>query len=152
MTVQWPNSGDILAAPLSDGVAATIKQIPGAIGYPRIWLRKVDQHGLRTAPEQGGQLCCVRRQGGCGDFGNSGTGFPPAGLDRRSSKAPTPIRSPRSPGFLAYKKQDPKKAEWMRKLVEYCVTTGQSISDSMGYIPLPENVAAKVKTAAAQIQ
>ena len=50
------------------------------------------------------------------------------------------------------KKQDPKKAEWMRKLVEYCVTKGQAISDSMGYIPLPENVAAKIKIASAQIQ
>ncbi len=54
--------------------------------------------------------------------------------------------------LLAYKKQDAKKAEWMRKLVDYCVTNGQSISDSMGYIPLPESVAAKIKTASAQIQ
>jgi len=54
--------------------------------------------------------------------------------------------------LLAYKKQDAKKAEWMRKLVEYCVTTGQKISDSMGYIPLPENVVAKIKTASAQIR
>ena len=54
--------------------------------------------------------------------------------------------------LLAYKKQDAKKAEWMRKLVDYCVTKGRSISDSMGYIPLPESVAAKIKTASAQIQ
>ena len=40
----------------------------------------------------------------------------------------------------------------MRKLVDYCVTKGQSISDSMGYIPLPESVVAKIKTASAQIQ
>ena len=40
----------------------------------------------------------------------------------------------------------------MRKLVDYCVTKGQSISDSMGYIPPPESVAAKIKTASAQIQ
>ena len=52
--------------------------------------------------------------------------------------------------LLAYKKQDPKKAEWMRKLVDYSVTKGQAIADSMGYIPLPENVVAKIKTASAQ--
>jgi phosphate transport system substrate-binding protein len=40
----------------------------------------------------------------------------------------------------------------MRKLVEYCVTTGQTISDSMGYIPLPAKVVEKIKTASAQIQ
>ena len=48
-----------------------------------------------------------------------------------------PTRSPPSPGCCLYKKQDANKAEWMRKLVDYCVTKGQSISDSMGYIPLP---------------
>jgi phosphate transport system substrate-binding protein len=54
--------------------------------------------------------------------------------------------------LLFYKKQDAKKAEWLRKLVDYCVTTGQSISDSMGYIPLRANVVDKIKTASAQIQ
>jgi phosphate transport system substrate-binding protein len=53
---------------------------------------------------------------------------------------------------LFYQKQDAKKAEWLRKLVDYCVTTGQSISDSMGYIPLPATVIDKIKTASAQIQ
>ena len=51
--------------------------------------------------------------------------------------------------LLAYKKQDAKKAEWMRKLVEYCVTSGQASSDSMGYIPLPAGVVEKIKTASA---
>jgi phosphate transport system substrate-binding protein len=53
---------------------------------------------------------------------------------------------------LFYKKQDAKKAEWLRKLVDYCSTTGQSIADSMGYIPLPANVVEKIKIASAQIQ
>ncbi len=33
MTVKWPNSDKIVAAPKNDGVTATIKQTPGAIGY-----------------------------------------------------------------------------------------------------------------------
>ena len=32
-TVKWPNSDKIVAAPKNDGVTATIKQTPGAIGY-----------------------------------------------------------------------------------------------------------------------
>ena len=32
-TVQWPNSDKIVGAPKNDGVTATIKQTPGAIGY-----------------------------------------------------------------------------------------------------------------------
>ena len=54
--------------------------------------------------------------------------------------------------LLAHKKQDAKKAEWMRRLVDYCATTGQSIADSMGYIPLPASVVTKIKAASAQIQ
>jgi phosphate transport system substrate-binding protein len=38
------------------------------------------------------------------------------------------------------------------KLVDYCITKGQAISDSMGYIPLPTSVVEKIKTASAQIQ
>lgn len=33
MNVQWPQGDKIVAAPKNDGVTATIKQTPGAIGY-----------------------------------------------------------------------------------------------------------------------
>ena len=54
--------------------------------------------------------------------------------------------------MLFYKKQDPAKAEVLRKLVEYCLTKGQTIADSMGYIPLPAPVIEKVQAAAAAIK
>ena len=46
------------------------------------------------------------------------------------------------------KYDDPKKAEATRDVVQYCLTEGQKISDEMGNIPLPENVAAAVGEAA----
>ena len=54
--------------------------------------------------------------------------------------------------MLFYKKQEAAKAEALRKLVEYGLTTGQKLSDSMGYIPLPTNVTDKVLAASKQIQ
>lgn len=42
--------------------------------------------------------------------------------------------------MLFYKQQDDKKAEVLRKMVEYGITEGHKILDSMGYIPLPANV------------
>jgi hypothetical protein len=37
-------------------------------------------------------------------------------------------------------------------MVEYCLTEGQKASAAMGYIPLPETVAAAVRKASASIQ
>jgi phosphate transport system substrate-binding protein len=54
--------------------------------------------------------------------------------------------------MLFYKKQDPKKAEILRKLVEYGLTDGQKIADSMGYIPLPATIVEQVRAHAAEIQ
>ena len=54
--------------------------------------------------------------------------------------------------LLFYKQQDAKKAEILRKLVDYCATKGQAMSDSLGYIPLPAAVADKVKIAANEIK
>ena len=45
-----------------------------------------------------------------------------------------------------------QKAEYLRKLVNYGLTDGQKIADSMGYIPLPPGVIEKVKAASAKIQ
>ena len=54
--------------------------------------------------------------------------------------------------MLFYKDQDDRKAEALRKMVEYALTEGQKISDSMGYIPLPEAIVEKVRAASAAIQ
>ena len=53
--------------------------------------------------------------------------------------------------MLFYKEQDPAKAEAMRKMVEYGLTDGQKMADSMGYIPLPAAVVEKVRAATAAI-
>ena len=44
------------------------------------------------------------------------------------------------------------KAKAMREMVEYSLTEGQKIADSMGYIPLPASVADQVRKASANIQ
>ena len=46
----------------------------------------------------------------------------------------------------------PETAKAMREMVEYGLTEGQKISDSMGYIPLPAVVVEQVRKAAANIK
>jgi len=150
-TVQWPKSDKIVAAPKNDGVTATIKQTPGAIGYIEYGYAKLTKADFALLQNKAGQFVLADTKSGQATLAT-------ATLDSRLRGW---IEDPAGPDaypiatftwLLAYKKQDAKKADWLRKLVEYCVTTGQSISDSMGYIPLPENVVAKIKTASAQIQ
>jgi phosphate transport system substrate-binding protein len=55
--------------------------------------------------------------------------------------------------MVFYKKyDDPKKAETLRQVVQYCLTEGQKMSEKLGYIPLPENVVQVVSKAAENIQ
>ena len=50
--------------------------------------------------------------------------------------------------LLCYRKgPDPNKAEVLRNLLLYCLTDGQKESEALGYLPLPEAVATKVKAA-----
>src|SRR5262249_17144496 len=150
-TVEWPKSEKMVAAPKNDGVTAMIKQTPGAIGYIEYGYAKLTKADFALLQNKAGQFVLADTKSGQATLAT-------ATLDDRLRGW---IEDPAGPDaypiatftwLLAYKKQDPKKAEWMRKLVEYCVTTGQKISDSMGYIPLPENVVGKIKTASAQIQ
>ena len=52
-SVNWPSSDKIVAAPKNDGVTATIKQTPGAIGYIEYSYAKLAKVALRPAAEQG---------------------------------------------------------------------------------------------------
>lgn len=131
-TVQWPKSEKMVAAPKNDGITATIKQTPGAIGYIEYGyakLTKADSALLQN--KAGNYVAASDKSGGAATLATAVLGpdlrgwiEDPAGADAYPIATFT--------WLLAYKKQDAKKAEWMRKLVDYCVTKGQSISDSMG--------------------
>jgi phosphate transport system substrate-binding protein len=150
-TVQWPKSEKMVAAPKNDGVTATIKQTPGAIGYIEYGYAKLTKADSALLQNKAGNYVAASDKSGAATLASAVLGpdlrgwiEDPAGADAYPIATFT--------WLLAYKKQDAKKAEWMRKLVDYCVTKGQAISDSMGYIPLPTSVVEKIKTASAQIQ
>jgi len=150
-TVQWPKSEKMVAAPKNDGVTATIKQTPGAIGYIEYGYAKLTKADSALLQNKAGNYVAASDKSGAATLATAQLGpdlrgwiEDPAGADAYPIATFT--------WLLAYKKQDAKKAEWMRKLVEYCVTTGQANSDGMGYIPLPPSVVDKIKTASAQNQ
>ncbi len=150
-SVQWPSSDKIVAAPKNDGITATIKQTPGAIGYIEYGYAKLTKANMAALQNKAGKYVEPSKESGAATLAAAKLGPDLRGWieDPEGSDA-YPIAT--FTWMLFYKKQDPAKAEILRKLVEYSLDKGQTIADSMGYIPLPPPVVEKVKAAAAQIQ
>ncbi len=132
-------------------LTATIKQTPGAIGYIEWGYAKLTKADAALLQNKAGKYIVPGSEGGA--IALAGVEFPPdliAWVDDPPDAGAYPIAT--FTWMLFYQKQDPKKAEYLRQVVEYGLTEGQKIADSMGYIPLPPNVVAKVREASAKIQ
>jgi phosphate transport system substrate-binding protein len=150
-TVQWPQSDKIVAAPKNDGVTATVKQTPGAIGYIEYsyaLLTKADTALLQN--KTGNYIAASAESGKVALAGATLPANLVAWLDDPAGADAYPITT--FTWMLFYKKQDPNKAEVLRNLVEYCLTEGQKLSERMGYIPLPDNVIERIRAVSKDIQ
>ena len=151
-TVNWPSTDKFVASPKNDGVAATLKQTPGAIGYIEYGFAKITKLPMAWLENKAGTF--VEPTLESGQAALAGVTLPAdlrAWLPDPDGAAAYPIVS--YTWMLFYKKyRDPAKAAALRQMVEYCLTDGQKISAQMGYIPLPANVVAEVRKAAENIQ
>jgi phosphate transport system substrate-binding protein len=151
-TVTWPSSDKFIASPKNDGVAATIKQTPGAIGYIEYGFAELGK--LPMASLENGTGKFVRPSMESGQAALAGVDLPQdlrAWLPDPTGDAAYPIVT--YTWMVFYKKyDDPKKAEAIREVVKYCLTEGQKVSGKMGYIPLPDQVVQVVSHAVQNIQ
>jgi phosphate transport system substrate-binding protein len=152
-TVNWPSSDKIVASPKNDGVTATVKQTPGAIGYIEYGFAKLAKVDMALLENQAGKFITPSEESGAVALANAkmSDGDLRVWLPDPAGDASYPIVT--YTWMLFYKKyDDAKKAEILRDVVKYCLTDGQKISSRMGYIPLPDNVIQTVSTAAQTIQ
>lgn len=150
-TVNWPQSDKFVAAPKNDGVTATIKQTPGAIGYIEYGYAKLTKSDTALLQNRAGNY--VAASDASGAIALASAQLPAdmiAWVDDPSAPESYPIVS--FTWMLFYQKQDPDKAKYLRELVRYGLTEGQKSADKMGYIPLPSTVVDKVMAASAKIQ
>jgi phosphate transport system substrate-binding protein len=151
-TVAWPKSDKFVAAPKNDGVTATIKQTPGAIGYIEYSFAKFAKVEMATLQNKAGQFVAAGGEGGPAALAS--VTMPPnlrAWISDPEAPKAYPIAT--YTWMMFYKEnKDPKKAAALRTMVEYCLTEGQKASATMGYVPLPEPVVAAVRKASASIQ
>lgn len=157
---QWPQTQSFIKAPKNDGITATIKQTPGAIGYIEYGYAKLT--GAKTArlENASGNFVAAGAEAGAAALAsaefNDGT-LPESDVPDLISWIYDPAGEQSYPiasftWLLAYKEQDDEKAAVIRDFVEYAITEGQKSADELGYIPLPENVVERVREAATFIQ
>jgi phosphate transport system substrate-binding protein len=150
-TVQWPSTDKFVAAPKNDGVTATIKQTPGAIGYIEYGYAKLTKADAALLQNKSGAFVAPGAESGVAALANAKLGPDLRGwIEDPEGADAYPIAT--FTWMLFYKDQDDNKADALRKLVKYSITSGQKIADSMGYIPLPESVVQKVEAASAEIR
>lgn len=151
-TVNWPGETKMVKSPKNDGVTATIKQTPGAIGYIEFGFARMAKLEMASVENKAGKFIAPGLEGGQAALANAVI------PENMIAWLPDPDGDKSYPiatytWMIFYKKyEDPKKAEALRKLVNYCLDEGQKIADKAGYIPLPANVVEKVRVAANNIQ
>ena len=148
-SVDWPVG---VGGRKNDGVAALVAQTPGSIGY------------VEYAFAVGSKMAMAELQNKAGTF--------IAPTLESSKKALAAVTLPDDlrawvtdpegadsypivtyTWILAKKKYaDPAKAEAVKKLLSWCLTDGQKLSESLHYVPLPEAVSARVIQAVATLQ
>lgn len=151
-TVNWPNEAKMVKSPKNDGVTATIKQTPGAIGYIEFGFARMAKLAMASLQNKDGKFVAPGLEGGQAALANAV--IPEdmvVWLSDPAGDESYPIAT--YTWMIFYKKYaDAKKAEALRKMVAYCLDEGQKIADKAGYIPLPANVIEKVRAASANIQ
>jgi phosphate transport system substrate-binding protein len=159
-TVQWPSKNQFIKAPKNDGITAQVKQNPGSIGYIEYGYAKLTGATTAMLENKSGKFIAPGAESGAAALASAE--FPAGTLP--NSEVPNLIAWVSDPAgekaypiatftwMLFYQEQDDAKAQVLRDLVEYCLTEGQKSADKLGYIPLPDNVIAKVRDASKLIQ
>jgi phosphate transport system substrate-binding protein len=149
-SVKWPRG---LGGKGNEGVAGSIRQLPGSIGYVEL-------------------IYAVQNKIPYGSVRNSAGAFVKASLEGVTAAAASAPKMPadfrvsitNAPGKDAYpissftwllipsQSKDPAKGKILADFLNWMVAEGQTMTNALAYAPLPENVAAKVKEAIKQVK
>jgi phosphate transport system substrate-binding protein len=149
-SVKWPVG---LGGKGNEGVAGSIRQLSGAIGYVEL-------------------IYAVQNKIAYGSVRNSAGAFVKATLESVTAAAASAPKMPddfrvsitNAPGKDAYpissftwllipaQSKDPAKGKILADFLNWMVSDGQKMTSDLSYAPLPENVAAKVKEAIKQVK
>jgi len=149
-SVKWPKG---LGGNKNDGVAGSIRQLPGSIGYVEL-------------------IYALQNKIPFGSVKNAAGVFVKATLDGVTAAAASAPKMPadfrvsitNAPGKDAYpissftwllipvQSKDAAKGKILSDFLSWMVTDGQKMTNPLSYSPLPDNVVAKVKDAIRQVK
>jgi phosphate transport system substrate-binding protein len=137
----------------NDGVAALIKQTPGTIGYVEYGYAQLTKLPMATLQNQAGKFVAPTPESGSAALAQV-----PLPENLRAFIT-DPTGDPSYP-IVTYTwwlvhtdySAKPGVADAIKALAVWSLTDGQKLSTELGYLPLPDNVAAKVQAAVTQIK
>ena len=148
--IDWP--GNAMVAPGNEGVAGRIKQSKGSIGYVEYGIAK--RAGLTMARLENKAGHMIQPHGGSGLATLIHTELPEnlrAFFPDPDGKESYPIVT-YSWLLLPRQYDDPKKAAALKAYIAWCLTEGQAFNESLGYIRLAPQVAARASAAIQRLQ
>jgi phosphate transport system substrate-binding protein len=136
--VDWPSNS--MRAIGNEGMAARIQQSVGSIGY--VGYESAVRAGVTTALLENRSGTFVRPGGAAAVAALEDAELP----DNLRVYVPDPVRPDAYPivtltWVLLYRNYDqPRKADELRRLFQWCLTDGQAYAADLGYIPLPRAI------------
>ena len=146
-SVQWP-SGKFVGSKGNDGITATLKRTPGAIGYVEYGFAKNNQVSMATLGNKAGKFIEPTEKNGSATLAKVKL---PANLRAFILNSADPSSYPfvTFTWLLVHKSYDtPGKAIAIKAMVDYAINDGQAQSAPLGYIPIPKNVRQEIAAAA----
>ena len=141
---RWPVG---TSATGNDGVTESVMTTPGAIGYVQYGYAASQDVPMMTLENKSGSYVTPSIE--AARVALASAEMPPDMI----AWVPDPVGKEAYPivaytWMILHKKYDSKqKLDALRGLIDYALTDGQKESESLGYVPLPAEVAAKVKAA-----
>jgi phosphate transport system substrate-binding protein len=148
-SIEWPGG---VAGKKNDGVTALITQTPGSIGYIEYGFAVSSKQPMAALENKAGKFIAPTLASAASAL--KGVELP---ADRRAWVT-DPVGDDVYPivtytWLLTKKKyEDAAKGEAVKKLLKWCLSDGQKLSESLQYVALPEAIAESVSKAADQVQ
>ena len=133
-SVIWPTG---IGGRGNAGVAALIKQTPGAIGYLEFGFAELSDLPMATLQNKAGNYVAANPQSGQAALANAKV------PDNLRVFIPDPTGPDAYPivtytWLICYQSYaDAEKARTVKEVLRYCLTDGQTLAGELGYIPLP---------------
>ena len=148
-TVEWPAG---VGAKGNEGVTAQILQTEGSLGYVEYGYAKQQDIPVATLENKSGNY--IAPSGESASNALSAATLPEnlrAFVSDPEGEESYPIVT--YTWLLAYENyDDPNKLQALKDVINWSLTEGQSYSEELGYIPLPDNVVEKVQAKVETIQ